>query len=170
MKTKNTGIVYFSKDGSTKKGAELLAEHLKISQIFPLIEKKKHKGLIGFVINGYNASKKASTKIDTSFLEQLKDIPYIYLMTPIWAASATPAVNSFLDSADLTGKVVTIITFQADPKAGSSGKAFAYLQSRIEKKGGKVDKTIALHGTSPGKYAGDEHITNQINKAVSQLK
>ena len=170
MKTDNTGIIYFSKDGNTKKGAELLAEHLNISQIFSLIEKKKHKGLIGFVINGYKASKKASTKIDTSFLEQLKEIPYIYLMTPIWAASSTPAVNSFLDSADLSGKVITIITFQADPGGGSSGKAFAYLQSRIEKKGGKVDKTIALHGTSPGKYAGDEHIKIQIGKAISQIK
>jgi flavodoxin len=170
MKTENTGIIYFSKDGNTKKGAELLAEQLKISQIFPLIEKKKHKGLVGFIINGYNASKKASTKIDTDFLKQLKNIPYIYLMTPIWASSATPAVNSFLDSADLSGKQVTIITFQADPGLGRSEKAFLYLTSRIESKGGKVDMTIALHGTSPGKYAGDEHIAEQIMKAVSQIK
>jgi len=170
MKIENTGIIYFSKGGNTKKGVELLAEQLKISHIFPLIENKKRKGLVGFVINGYNASKKASTKIDLSFLEHLNDITYIYLMTPIWAASSTPAVNSFLDSVDLTGKVVTIITFQADPGVGSSGKAFAYLQSRIEKKGGKVDKTIALHGTSPGKYAGDKHIKTQIEKAVSQIK
>ena len=170
MKTENTGIIYFSKDGNTKKGAELLAEQLETSQIFPLIEKKKHTGLIGFIINGYNAKKKASPKIDISLLEHLTDVGHIYLMTPIWAASATPAVNSFLNSADLSGKVVTIITFQADPKAASSGKTFMYLKSIIEQKGGKVDRTIALHGASPGKYAGDEHIRKQIDKAVSEIK
>ncbi|NQT58573.1 MAG: hypothetical protein HQ557_06280 [Bacteroidetes bacterium] len=170
MKTESTGIIYFSKNGNTKKGAELLADQLKISQVFPLIEKKKRTGIIGFIINGYNASKKASTKIDTSFLENLKDITYIFLMTPIWASSSTPAVNSFLDSVDLSGKEVTIITFQADPEVGSSGKAFMYLQSRIEKKGGKIDKTIALHGASPGKFAGDDHIVTQINKAISQIQ
>ena len=170
MKTETQAVVYFSKYGTTKLGAELLAERLGITQIFPLLEKRARRGFIGFIINGFQATRKAAVKIDTGFLPALADVQHIYLMTPIWASSSTPAVNGFLGSADLSGKTVTIVTFQADPEHKNSERTHTYLRGRIESMGGRVDSSIALHGSSPGKYAGEEHVAGQIEKAVASLK
>jgi len=157
------GIIYYSRDNSTKTAAEILAEKLK-AETFELIEKNKRKGIFGFLSGGFQASTGKSSKLVNAPWEEITEFDTLYLLTPLWAGKTTPAMNTFLDNADLSGKKVYIATVQADPNFAGSSKAHEYLRGRVESKGGTAELCYALHGSGPGKTADTEYLRNQLQK------
>jgi hypothetical protein len=85
-------------------------------------------------------------------------------MTPIWAGNGSPAINAFLDNADLSGKKVFLVTVQADPHFEKSGEVHEFLKNRITEKGGTFTEAYALNGSRPGSFAGEDHIRRQVAK------
>ncbi len=162
----STVIVYFSKSNNTKTGAKFLAEHLKAHMI-ELIEKKARKGLYGFIKSGFQAVTKKCSELTGDPWNLIYAYSDIYLMTPIWAANGTPAMNRFVSKTDFTGRNVVLITFQSDIKKESSVKVHNYYKSMIEDKGGKSFTAIALHSALPGRYAGEEYIHTQVKEVLN---
>lgn len=159
------GIVYYSKNGNTEIAAELLAQKYK-GRIFILEEKYRRKGLFGFIKSGFQAAtKKQSVLLNTPWNE-LKEYDRLYLCTPIWAGSITPAMNTFVANSDLTDKEITIVTVMADPKLKGVEKAHEYLSDLVKKKGGTVVKCVGLSGSSPFNHGDKNNIKRQFDTCL----
>lgn len=154
-------IVFFSRNGSTKGAASLLAERIG-ADIIELIPAKK----TGFIRSGFMASKKKRISLTGDPWGECRDKTLLILGTPVWAGNGTPAINSFLDEADLTDKKVYIFTLQADPRLKGSEEILEYLKDRVESAGGTVSGTLALNGASPGKTAPPENYREKMNNWI----
>ena len=157
------GVIYYSRDNSTKQAAEMLGEKLK-AKILELKEKTSRKGIFGFLSGGFQAVRGKSSKLVDTPWDEISQFETLYLMTPVWAGKGTPAMNTFLENADLSGKKIVIVTIQADPNFGGSDKTHEYLRTRAEDKNGTVEKCYAFHGAAPGKAADVEYLRNQLQK------
>lgn len=105
-----TLVVYYSKEGNTKKAAAEIAKQLSadILELKP-IKDIPDGGLKMFMLGGMKAMFGWGTKlekIDTPVMEYDR----IILGTPIWAGKSTPAINQFLKTYDVRKKVVGLFT------------------------------------------------------------
>lgn len=148
-----TSVVYFSKDNNTRTGAQYVANREK-AKIVELVENKKG--------NVLQAIFKKASKLQGNPWEDIKKSETVYLMMPIWASNGVPAMNSFLDKVDLTGKEIRIITFQQMENFKGSEKVHAYMKQRVEEKGGKVKDIFAFLGGKMGKCMPKEQIEGQV--------
>lgn len=151
----STVIVYYSKDNNTRTGAKVLGERIG-AKVVELKEVKKG--------NFIQALRKKSSKLEGKPWEEIVDAKMIYLMSPIWASNGVPAMNAFLDKADLEAKEITIITFQQFEDLRNSEKVHNYIKNQVEQKKGIVLDTYALLGGKMGHFAGEDNIKTQIDK------
>ncbi|MDC7220754.1 MAG: hypothetical protein PQJ59_12540 [Spirochaetales bacterium] len=155
-------IVFFSRDGSTRIAAEILGEKLE-GTLIELIPRKKR----GFIRSAYGAIKKKNIPLEGAPEQEIVSYDQILLGTPVWASNGTPAINTFLERADFSGKEVSIFTVQADPEREGSREIHDYLAAKIREKGGKEPiKRYAFHGARPGKTSPRSHLEEQINRMI----
>lgn len=87
-------VVYYSRSGTTKKVAEKIADILK-SDREEIIPVRKHSGLIGWIISGYEAARKKLPEImDVSKTPEAYDA--VIIGTPVWAATMSSPVRTFI--------------------------------------------------------------------------
>lgn len=158
--SKDTGIIYFSRDGSTRVLAKLLGEKHD-ADIIELTEKGKKSG---FFKGASKATKKLTVELEGEPYNNIASYKKLYLCTPIWAFNGTPAMNAFIENADFADKEITIITVKGFAPDGAMGKTQAFLTESVEKKNGKVAKCLEVHGAAIGKTASEEHIAEQMEK------
>lgn len=150
-----TTIVFFSKEGSSRYGAQLISDKLGAD----LIElKEKRKGGI------IKALRKKPSKLLGNPENAIKDSDIVYLVSPIWASNGVPAMNAFLKAADFNGKTVNLVTFQADPEFRDSNLVHDYMANIIIAKGGTVGKRIPLLGGAMKENPNNARIEKQINE------
>lgn len=159
----STGIVFYSRSNNTRVAAEFLAGMLK-AELIELVEKGERKGFTGFIKSGYQAASGKKSELQGEPWENAKKYDNLYLLTPIWGGSITPAMNTFLGHADFEGQEVTVITFQADTKGSGSEKIYEKAKEKVERGRGKFLRGVALHSAAPGKFAGKDYIESQIDK------
>jgi len=121
MKKKNL-IVYYTCSGLTKRVADLIKEKTN-GDIFEIELEKPYTKLSAYTIgivhtrNGHNP--KIKNKIDITKYNN------IFLGTPIWAYTLSPALRSFIVDHSLKGK--TIIPFCTD--GGNKGRYFEHMNN-----------------------------------------
>lgn len=152
-------IVFYSKDGNTKAGAVMLSEKIGA----PCIELKEvKKG------NFIQALFKKSTQLIGNPWTEIAKYQRIYLMFPIWASNGVPAMNAFLEKAELKGKEVVIITFQQFEDLRNSDKVHQYVSDLVINNEGKVIDKIALIGGKMNQFAGNDAILNEMAKVFER--
>lgn len=147
-------IVFFSKDGTTRSGAKRLNERLG-GKIIELREKKKG--------NFLQALFKKGSKLQGNPWHEIAGATDVYLMQPIWASNAVPAMNTFLQNADFSGKRVTIITFQQFSDLKNSDKVHQDIAAAVQKRKGQVIGKYAFIGGKMGHCAEEKLIYDQID-------
>lgn len=163
-----TCIVYYSRSNNTRTGAKYLSKRIE-ARLVELVEKKGRKGLKGFLKSGFQAATQKESKLLGDPLREIGSCTSLLLMTPIWASHSTPAMNAFLKNADLEGREIRVITFQAGEKGEGSEKVYTYIKDLVESRGGLFVKGIPLHSAPPGKFAGEEYIERQIEDILDAL-
>ena len=149
-----SAIVFFSKDGNTKARAKRLNERLH-GKIIELTEARKG--------NVLQALLKRGSRLQGNPWDEIRDATRLYLMEPIWASNAVPAMNAFLKKADFSGKTVTIITFQGSGDLKGSDKVHQAIGDIVNKKKGTVKRTYAFQGGGIGTCADEAKINGQID-------
>lgn len=104
-----TLVVYYSRDGHTRKVAEELSKELRCD-IEEIRDTVNRSGPIGWLNSGRQASTKALTK-----LQPIKNDPAKYdlviIGTPVWAGHVSTPVRTYLsDNKDKLKKVAFLIT------------------------------------------------------------
>jgi flavodoxin len=150
------GVVFFSKDGSTKVLASLLGSKYD-AEIVELVEKSK-TNMFGKVVK---AVRKKSVALKGEPYNKIDGFEKLYLCTPIWASNGTPAMNAFIEKADFTGKDVMIVTVKGYPKSVEA--THAYLTSSVAKSKGKVSNCYDVRGVAIGKTATKESLQKQLD-------
>lgn len=116
-----TLIVFYSRDGHTKKVAETLAQEMK-ADLEEIIDFKNRRGIIGWLCAGRDAMKKNLTKIKTGGQDP-SNYDLVVIGTPIWGWTVVPAARTFLlQNKDKIKKVAFFCTL------GGSGDKNAFTE------------------------------------------
>ena len=99
-------VVYYTRTGNTKFIAEKIASNI-VSDTEEIVDFKKRSGPIGFLLGGKDATQSKETKIGET-KHPPKDYNLIIIGTPVWSSSPTPAIRTYINHNNLSGKKVAI--------------------------------------------------------------
>ncbi len=150
----DSAVVFFSRDGNTRRGAEILCQRLG-GRLVELKERRPG--------NALHALLRMKTPLDGDPWAQIACARCVFLMCPIWARTCVPAMNAFADGADFTDKDVYIVTFQQAVNPRLSYREHQHLAGIVAKNHGSVRECYALVGAKMGRFAGEESIRAQID-------
>lgn len=136
----NTMIVYYSWTGNTHTLALALKDALPGAECFRLTEKKERLGSKGFAVAGMQATLGVCSRLTA--LPDLSGVSTVLLGTPVWGGMQAAAVNTFLKSADLSGK--QIFLFCTQQGNDTPARCRQKVQSKVEKKGGRFVTMLTL--------------------------
>ena len=126
-------ILYYSRTGKTRFLAEKLQQELG-GDLVEIRDLRKRKGPFGFLRGVRDALLGLNTEVAPSSFD-LSKYELIILGTPVWSYGPTPALNTFLQTCNLTDKKVII--FVTSRGAGYR-RAIDILKNKVEERGGKV--------------------------------
>ena len=99
-------VVYYSRSGNTRLVAQKISQELG-ADTEEIIDKKRRKGPLGFLIGGFDATRGKITEIDEIKKSPI-DYDLIVVGTPIWNKRITPAVRTYLKNNTFSKKKVAI--------------------------------------------------------------
>ena len=96
-------VAYYSRTGNTRQLAQQIAEALS-ADIDEIIDKKKRKGVSGWL----SAGRDGTGKRDTEITMKKNPLEYDVLVvgSPVWGSNLTPAIRKYLTTYSLQGKKV----------------------------------------------------------------
>jgi flavodoxin len=118
-----TLVVFYSRNGNTRKMAQLIAKDLG-AHLEEIIDLKDRRGLKGWLLGGRDASTGALTQIKT--FADPSDYDLVIVGTPIWAWNATPAIRTYLSQFKTKIKRVAFFTTSS---SSSPDKTIAFMES-----------------------------------------
>jgi len=155
-------IVYYSYTGSCNAAAEYLQEKLGGELLSLKEEKPFAKNIFGYFQALFAAFSNKSSNLAEDFSSKVASAELIYLITPIWAGATPPAINTFLQLAELEGKKVNVLTVQGNAKLAGSEKVFYSIKERVENKGGTIDEAQSIQGGTKRKPLSAEQAAERI--------
>ncbi len=134
-------VVYYSRTGKTEMAARAAAKVLS-ADLRCLKEKRGRRGLFGFLRSGYEATVGLQSElVDADY--SLERYDRVVLCQPLWASSATPALNRFLARIEPRGCRFALLVVSG---GGDAGAMLARMTTSLEARGGKVIATATLRG------------------------
>lgn len=149
-------VVYYSwSNGNTKKIAEELAE-AKNADLAEIETIKPYEGSYNDVVDQGQGEVQKGYKPPIKPLDKnLADYDVIAVGTPTWWYTMAPAVKTFLEDNDFSGK--TVIPFMTN--GGWPGHVIKDMTRTLKKNGAKVEHPMEIQFDSTG---GDQQQTSQI--------
>jgi hypothetical protein len=134
-------VVYYSHTGKTETAARAVAKVLS-ADLRCLKEKRGRRGLFGFLRSGYEATVGLQSElVDADY--SLEGYDRVVLCQPLWASSATPAMNRFLARIDPRGRRFALLAVSG---GGTAEAMLAKMTGSLEARGGKVIAKASLRG------------------------
>lgn len=148
-------VIYYSwSNGNTKKIAEQLAAE-KNADLARITTVKPYEGSHSEVVDQGQREVEAGYKPDINPLDKnLSDYDVIAVGTPTWWYTMAPAVKTFLEDSDFSGK--TVIPFMTN--GGWPGHVIKDMTAALEKNGATVVNPMEIQFDSTG---GDTQVTPQ---------
>jgi flavodoxin len=101
-----TLVVYYTRTGNSKFAAETIAAELG-ADIEEVVDLKKRQGRLAYMSCGRDAMSGKETEIAPT-KRNPADYDLIFIAQPVWAWSPTPAIRTYLNRNDLSGKKVAL--------------------------------------------------------------
>ena len=101
-----TLVIYYTRTGNTKFIAETIAAELG-ADIEEVIDMKNRQGILNYLPAGRDAMQGKETQIAET-KRTPTDYDLIIIAQPVWAGSPTPAIRTYLNKNDLSGKKVAL--------------------------------------------------------------
>jgi flavodoxin len=151
-------VVYYSRTGNTKKIGDEIAQALDCDKE-ELIDTKKRSGIFGYLIGGYDATRKNLT-ILKDIQKKLMEYDLVIVGTPVWSWTVCPAVRTFL--LNNKEKIKNIAFFATEGDSGDE-RTFA----EMEKISGKRPVATSVIKT---KYIVNNNYSDKIDLFVNEIK
>ena len=131
--TKMTGskskilVVYYSLEGDTRMIANSIAEETG-SDVLELVPKKdiKPDGFTKFIIGGKQVFTKDIPELIPNAINA-EDFDILFIGTPVWAWTFSPAIRAFLKNNKLKGKKIALFSCNG----GQNGKTFEHMKEML---------------------------------------
>jgi flavodoxin len=156
-------IVYYSWTGNTEVIANEI-QKLTGGAIQKIEEYKKRKSGAGFMGAAFTALIGLKSRIKPMDLS-LNGYDNIFIGGQVWAGRSTPAINTFISRAKLSGKKVYLFLTKADDKVPQ--KVIDSMTQRIERRGGKVIDSFSAT-TKMGSVISTEEIRPQLSEWIEK--
>ena len=141
-----TAVIYYSFEGNCALVAKAVKDALN-ADIFEIktVDKKKRSGFAKYLWGGFQAITKRKPELEPLSVD-INAYDLFILGTPVWAASPTPAILSFLDKTKITGKKIALFCCHG----GGKGKLFDKLRALLPGNtiAGEIDFPNAARGES----------------------
>lgn len=151
-------IIYFSRSGNTEKIGKELASKID-ADIEQIKDKKKRRGIIGWIKSGRDSIKKRTTSI-----EKLKHKPQKYdiviIGTPVWAGDVPPATRTLLKKYH---RKIDNVAFFSTSKSGETDKMYSTMAKTVD-----VDAISTLSITE--KEMKKDNYGEKIDEFIDELK
>ena len=132
-------IIYYSRTGNTRAIAETFKEALQCD-ILEIKDLKDRSGFFGFIGGMIDVKKRPITEISPKEFN-LKDYDLLLIGSPGWGMKFAPAITTFFNIADFTGKKVVLFCVTS---ARFKQASFDEYSKLISSKGGKVIDTFLI--------------------------
>lgn len=131
-------VLFYSFEGSTKEVGQYLSRELVIpyEEIRP-VKDLNSKGFIKYIVGGGQVIRKKKPEL-MEIKAKLENYDTVFLGSPIWAGSFTPAIRTLLESGALKDKNIAFFY----TSKGGPGKA----ESKIEEQININNKLVAIYG------------------------
>jgi flavodoxin len=151
-------VIYYTRTGNSKFVAETIAAELG-ADIEEVIDLKNRQGRLAFLPAGRDAMQGKETEIAQT-KRTPSDYDLIIVGQPVWAGSPTPAIRTYLNKNDLSGKKVAL--FFSDV---GLGKAVEKTKALMPKSTFVGDLTLTAKG-----FENKEETKNKIVEWCNTLK
>ena len=151
-------VIFYSLTGKTRLVSQTIAEALNAELVEIEEVKPRRRGFTTFLTGGFAAMKNKGSKIRPVNISW-NQYDTIFIGSPIWASSPTPAVNSLVYASDFKSQsIVPFFTMGGD----NSDKALENITAKIERNQGKVISSFAIksYGVT------DDEITDKAKQAI----
>ena len=111
-----TLVIYYTRSGNSKFAAENIAAELG-ADVEEVVDLKNRQGKLSFISAGRDAMSGKETEIAQTSRNPA-DYDFIIIAQPVWAGSPTPAIRTYLNKNDLSGKKVAV--FFSDTSLGKA--------------------------------------------------
>ncbi len=119
-------VVYYSFEGNVRMLAEKIAQATGAELIELLdLDEPESKGFMKFVKGGARAMLGQKTRLGSLDAARLAKAELVFVGTPVWAFTCTPAVRTFLSEQKLSGKKLAFFC----ASGGSKGKTFTVMRN-----------------------------------------
>ncbi len=133
-------VVFYSLTGKTRLAAQTVAKETQ-ADLAEIEEVKPRKMGPGTYLSGGMDARKGKASEIKPLPANIDQYSRIFIGSPIWGSRCAPAINSFVDTANLRDK--ELVLFFTMGGSGQEG-AIKFLTERIEKHSGKVTNSFAL--------------------------
>lgn len=137
--TQKTLVIFYTRTGNTRAVAETIKESLG-SDMQEIRDLKDRSGIFGFIGGMIDVKKSPITGISPKTLD-MRAYDRLFICSPVWGMKFAPAITTFFNTADFTGKeVVLIAVASARIKASSLDEYSALIKTR----GGRITGTALV--------------------------
>lgn len=154
-----TVIFYYSLTGNTKFAAETLARKLGAEAV-RLVDQKN--------LDGNAVAKHEYSDLANDPWGKLAGHDKVILMTPVWGFGIVPAMYTFIEKADLSGKSVIVGCTSFFGKF-SSKPAIKLYKAMVEKAGGSVLGDFYVKGGTQKSY-NEAKLAAGVEKALPEIQ
>lgn len=154
-----TIIYYFSLTGNTKFAAEMLAEKLD-AEVIRLVDNKS--------LDGNAVAKHEYSELADNPWGRMSGHDKVILMAPVWGFGIVPAMYTFIEKADLTGKSVIVGATSFFGRFSAKPPIKQY-KAMVEKAGGTVLGDFYIKGGTEKSY-NEAKLTAGVEKALPAIK
>lgn len=132
-------IIFYSRTGNTRTVAEVIAETFDF-HLQEITDLKDRSGFFGFIGGMIDVRKSPITTISPETVS-VDEYDVLFIGSPIWGMKFAPAITTFLEGTDFTGKKVILFTTTSSRMKQT---AFDQYSQLIHTKGGTVIDTFFL--------------------------
>ena len=159
---KNSLIVYFSLTGRTEKVGKIISEFLKNKgvniSLFKLIPEHNYS----FFKNCQLAFKEK--EIPLKKIPEINNYDFLFIGSPVWAFNITPAIRTFLNKSNLSGKNVFLFTTYGS--GIGKEKAMRKMEEIVKEKNGKIKGRVEVKGKNVDKEK--DKIEKEVEKCLKE--
>ncbi len=139
LKKSTTLIVYYSRTGNTRTISESIKDTLGCD-IREIKDLKDRSGILGFIGGMIDVKKNPMTDISPKEV-RVEDYNLLLIGSPGWGGKITPAINTFINMTDFTGKKVVLFSVVS---GRMPQKALDECSELIKSRGGQVIDTFII--------------------------
>lgn len=161
---KNSLVIYYSWLGNTKVVAEEIFK-LTGGDIIRIEETKERKNGVGLATAAMSALFGIQSKIKPMDFE-FEKYDHIFLGLQVWAGHSTPAINTFVNKANLHNKNVYLFVTKAEEKFPSM--VIDSITKRIIKRGGNVIDSFSIT-TKMDQVISPEGVKEKVDAWIERL-